>query len=67
MSAPCKEDPDLDESVVYYEPGQKVQVVGGNRYLGHSGKITAVDRHVYVELENGVHLNGAFTLFKLVK
>ena len=45
--------------------GHQVQLIGGP-YVGHRGVIQALDNHVYVILENGVHLHGNYTLFKKI-
>lgn len=69
MSAPCSCSEDIDDPTnQFYEEGQTISVVGGKKkHLGRRGKIREVNRIVYVILDNGVHLSGPFTHFKLVK
>ena len=69
MSAPCSDDPDILKSPLLYQKGQFVQVCSGDQYvLGSQGVIThIIQNKVFVQLKNGIHVNGPYTKFKLIK
>ena len=67
MSLPSQEPvADVKNSIQVYAVDSRVQVVGGNQ-VGELGKITTCSHLVTVVLDNGVHVTGPFTLFKLIK
>jgi len=67
MSLPSQEPPDVKNSTVVYKVSARVQVVGGKEHLGVFGTIHELDHIVKVQLDNGVHIHGPFTKFKLIK
>ena len=53
------------QPTVCYAVGHRVQLVGGP-HVGKTGVIRALGEKVYVVLDNGVHVQGNYTLFKKV-
>ena len=57
---------DVKNSSITFEKGARVSVLGGD-HTGSNGVITQVDKIVYILLDNGVHVRGPYTQFKLIK
>ena len=66
-----KEEPDnLKKTDLAYDIHASVQVIGpvqGITTHGHRGTITDINGLVYVTLDNGLHVRGPYTAFRLIK
>ena len=70
MSSQTDEPPHPKKSSCSYDINASVEVVGnvqGTAHVGARGVITQVETLVFVTLDNGVHVRGPFTSFRLIK